>query len=363
MKILTIIGARPQFVKTAALSRVLRGQNNAQEIIVHTGQHFDENMSRIFFEQMDIPKPDYNLNVSGLPHGAMTGRMLEKIEQVLSAEKPDWTLVYGDTNSTLAGALAAAKLHIPVAHVEAGLRSFNKDMPEEINRVLTDHISNLLFAPTCTAVKNLQKEGISKEKIHLVGDVMLDASIFYASRAQRPDVPADILRFLDNSFVLSTIHRADNTDVPKRLNQIFQALIATSKQIPIIMPLHPRTRKIIMESCQFIDKASQLFFINPVGYLEMIWLLKHCSFVMTDSGGLQKEAYFFKKPCITLRDETEWVELIEAGVNILTGADSKKIKSVVKKITKQRIDFSKNLYGNGEAARMISNTLLLQLKN
>ena len=296
MKLITIIGARPQFIKAAAVSREISKHKDINEIIIHTGQHFDANMSEIFFEQMQISKPDYNLEINSLTHGAMTGRMIERIEKVLLKEKPDWVLVYGDTNSTIAGSLAAKKLHIKVAHIEAGLRSFNRNMPEEINRILTDKISDILFCPTNTAVQNLQNEGIGKNSLSNIvkcGDVMQDAAIFYSELAQKPELN------LPKQFILATIHRAENTDEPKRLTSIFNALSVISNEIPIILPLHPRTKKIISNS-QLKTNNSQLIFIDPVGYLEMIYLLQNCSLVMTDSGGLQKEAFFFEKPCVTL---------------------------------------------------------------
>jgi len=266
MKLITIIGARPQFIKAAAVSREIAKHNNIKEIIVHTGQHFDANMSEIFFDQMQIPKPDYNLEINSLSHGAMTGRMIEKIEEVLMIEKPDWMLVYGDTNSTIAGSLAAKKLHIKVAHVEAGLRSFNRNMPEEINRILTDKISDLLLCPTDLAVKNLQDEGIANQSLAEVvkcGDVMQDAAIFYADMARKPEIELPV------KFILVTIHRAENTDDPKRLKSIVNALNEINDNIPIILPIHPRTRKILEKS----DLKLDFKLIDPVGYLEMIYLL------------------------------------------------------------------------------------------
>ena len=354
MKLMTIIGARPQFIKAAVVSREIAKHSEIKEIIVHTGQHFDANMSEIFFEQMHIPKPDYNLEINSLSHGAMTGRMIEKIEEVLLDEKPDWILIYGDTNSTIAGSLAAKKLHIKVAHVEAGLRSFNRNMPEEINRILTDKISDILFCPTDTAVQNLQNEGIGKNSLTQIvkcGDVMQDAAIFYTDLAQKPEIE------VPEEFILATIHRAENTDDPKRLTSIFNALNKISHKLPIILPLHPRTKKIISIS-KLITTNSQLIFIDPVGYLEMIYLLQNCSLVMTDSGGLQKEAFFFRKPCVTLRDETEWVELVENGFNEIVGANENKIISGYKKMSKKQNDFNINLYGNGEASEKIINKLL-----
>lgn len=353
MKIVTVIGARPQFIKAAVVSRAIAETPGVEEVIIHTGQHFDTNMSDVFFEEMSIPKPQYNLNINGLGHGAMTGQMLEKIEEVLIREQPDWVLVYGDTNSTLAGALAAKKLHIKVAHVEAGLRSFNIAMPEEVNRILTDRISDILFCPTSTAVDNLNKEGYENLdcRVMEVGDVMQDAALFYASKTKKPaeDIPA--------KFALCTVHRAENTDDPERLKGIFSALEKISETTPVVLPLHPRTRgKLTAIGYDF--ENSKIKFINPVGYLEMVWLLSNCRFVLTDSGGLQKEAYFFSKPCVTMRDETEWVELVENGFNQLAGADTQLIVDLATEAAENASqDFSKRLYGNGDAGKIIVSNL------
>ena len=349
MTILTIIGARPQFIKAAAVSREIAKHNYIKEIIVHTGQHFDANMSEIFFEQMQIPKPNYNLEINSLSHGAMTGRMIEKIEEVLLIEKPDWVMVYGDTNSTISGSLAAKKLHIKVAHIEAGLRSFNRKMPEEINRILTDKISDLLLCPTDMAVKNLRNEGIGKHslaKIVKCGDVMQDAAIFYSPMARKPQMK------LPEKFILTTIHRAENTDDPLRLASIFRALGEISNEFPIVLPLHPRTKKIIANS-QLNTHNSKLIMIDPVGYLEMIYLLKNCEIVMTDSGGLQKEAFFFHKSCVTLRDETEWVELVENGFNTIVGSEYQKIISGFNSMKDKTLDYNIDLYGSGTASEKI----------
>jgi len=350
VKIITIIGARPQFIKAAAVSREISKHENLNEIIIHTGQHFDKNMSNVFFEQMNIPKPKYNLDIHGLGHGAMTGQMLEKIEEVLKIEKPDWVLVYGDTNSTLAGALAAKKLLIKVVHIESGLRSNNMNMPEEINRILTDRISDILFCPTNTAVENLKREGFYNFNCEIVnsGDVMQDAALFYSGLEKK------LLVDIPNKFVLATVHRAENTDNIERLENIMDALNEIAKEIPIVLPLHPRTYKIIKSSKL---KMNKIMFIDPVGYLEMVYLLKHCNLVMTDSGGLQKEAFFFGKPCITLRDETEWVELVDNGFNILVGAKKEKILHAYYN-QNFRIDFNINLYGNGNASNRIVNSLI-----
>lgn len=351
-KIITIVGARPQFVKAAVVSRAIAADGRMCETIVHTGQHFDANMSEVFFSEMEIPKPHYNLNISSLSHGAMTGRMLEKIEGVLLQEKPDLVLVYGDTNSTLAGALAAKKLHIKVAHVEAGLRSFNMDMPEEINRILTDRISDLLFCPTDTAISNLKREGFDNIDCKIIenGDVMQDAALFYATKAKKPDfnIPAH--------FALCTAHRAENTDDPNRLQAIFTALEKISEKYPVVLPLHPRT-KAKLSDIHYDFAHTKIHFINPVGYLEMVYLLKNCQFVLTDSGGLQKEAYFFRKNCVTLRDETEWIELIMNGFNILAGANTQTILEAVDEMAVKKNDFSAHLYGNGNAGEIIVQNL------
>jgi len=356
MYILTIIGARPQFIKAAVLSRYIR--NNPQlgitETIVHTGQHYDQNMSDIFFTEMDIPYPDYNLQVGSGPHGKMTGLMLEKIEELLLNLKPDVVLVYGDTNSTLAGALAASKLHIPIAHVEAGLRSYMMAMPEEQNRRLTDNLSTWLFCPTDTAVENLKKEGIvstssvpsaDNKGVYKTGDIMYDASLYYRQKNISLHVP--------NDSILLTIHRAENTDDPVRLKNIIDAVNLLSER-HFIFPVHPRTKKILTEHGLHFGKHVML--IEPVGYLEMLKYEASCTAVLTDSGGVQKEAFFFQKPCITMRDTTEWVELVTSGWNTLTGADTEKIVSAVRNVSSpvQYPEF----YGNGEAAEKIIKVLV-----
>ena len=351
IKIVTIVGARPQFIKAAAVSRAIRAHGGVTEVIVHTGQHYDANMSDVFFEQMHIPRPDHHLEVGGGPHGQMTGRQLEKIESVLLKEKPDWVLVYGDTNSTIAGALAAAKLHIPVAHVEAGLRSFNRRMPEEINRVLTDHASDLLLVPTETGLRNLAAEGITGNKVRLVGDVMYDAAMFYKGMAIEPDWFGS-LGIERGSFVLCTIHRAENTDDLVRLRGILKGLADSG--LPVILPLHPRTREKIDRSG--IDVADNVRVVLPVGYLEMVWLEMHCRIVATDSGGVQKEAYFHRKPCITMRDETEWVELVEIGANAIVGADSLALARAIANPV-QVDNVIAGLYGNGDASDKIARLL------
>jgi UDP-GlcNAc3NAcA epimerase len=352
MKILTILGARPQFIKAGSVSREISKHKEIEEVIVHTGQHYDANMSAIFFEEMKIPKPDYFLGIGGKSHGAMTGQMIEKIEEVVVKEKPDWIMVYGDTNSTLAGAIVASKLHIKLAHVEAELRSFNMHMPEEVNRILTDRISNILFCPTDTAVQNLKNEGYENLDCQIVksGDVMQDGAMFYKNLAVKPSCD------IKNDFILCTIHRAENTDDETRLRSIFEALNEIAKEKQVILPLHPRTNKIIDNPKLNIEN---LTIIEPVGYLEMVWLIKNCIFIMTDSGGLQKEAYFFEKQCITLRDETEWVELVECRANTLVGADKEKILDFCKSNSKLNTqNLTLDLYGGGKASENIIKELL-----
>jgi UDP-GlcNAc3NAcA epimerase len=352
MKILTILGARPQFIKAGSVSREIAKHKEIEEIIVHTGQHYDANMSDVFFEEMQIPKPNYFLGIGGKSHGAMTGQMMEKIEEVALKEKPDWIMVYGDTNSTLAGALVASKLHIKLAHIEAGLRSFNMKMPEEVNRILTDRVSNILFCPTETAVKNLKNEGYDNFNCKIVksGDVMQDGAMFYKNLAKKPSCK------IKDNYILCTIHRAENTDNKERLKNIFEALEEIGKEKQIILPLHPRTKKIIKN---LKVNIKNLTIIEPIGYLEMVWLIDNCKLVITDSGGLQKEAYFFEKQCITLRDETELVELVECGANILVGADKEKIKVAYSNSSVFNKENSKlDLYGGGKASVKIIKELL-----
>ena len=358
MKVLTVVGTRPQFIKAAVVSRAIAkynedlktGINPVKEIIVHTGQHYDTNMSEVFFKEMHIPNPNYNLGIGSGTHGTMTGRMLEGIERIIMKEKPDMVLVYGDTNSTFAGAMAAVKLHVAVAHVEAGLRSYNMKMPEEINRILTDRISRLLFCPTQNAINNLLMEGFNQDKgggyqIYNVGDVMYDAALYYKNKISPIDyIKALIKKF--NSFYLATVHRAENTDNPDRLKSILAALDTISATIPVVLPLHPRTRKII---CSYNIEHKSIYMIQPVGYFDMLSLLSACSGVFTDSGGVQKEAYFFEQPCITLRDETEWVELVDNGFNVLAGADYEKILEAEERVKIKNLDFSVKLYGDGNA--------------
>lgn len=358
MKVITILGARPQFIKAGSVSREIvkqaKGGASIEELIVHTGQHYDANMSDIFFEEMQIPKPAYHLGIGGSAHGAMTGQMIEGVERILLKEQPDWVMVYGDTNSTLAGAIAASKLKIRVAHVEAGLRSYNMSMPEEINRILTDRISSKLFCPTRAAYENLQKEGVvnwcNGAEASISGDVMLDGAMFYRGFSRKPE-GVD----LANDYVLCTLHRAENTDDVGRLKSIFSALTSVATQMQVVLPLHPRTKKMIATAG--IDTAG-LTLIEPVGYLSMIWLINNCRVVMTDSGGLQKEAYFFNKPCITLRDETEWVETVEAGWNQLAGASTDRIGSAFSCFLGDMPVRKSDLYGHGDASRFIVEAML-----
>ena len=357
-KILSIVGARPQFIKAAAVSRVLRAARGMREVLVHTGQHYDPGMSGVFFRELEIPRPDRNLGIGSGGHGAQTGRMLEGLEGVIAKERPDWVLVYGDTNSTLAGALAAAKLKVPVAHVEAGLRSFNREMPEEINRVVADHVSDLLFAPTRTATANLRREGISRGKIVETGDVMYDVALHYGEKAERA---SSILRKLvleDRDYVLATVHRAENTDEPRRLRAIFDALRRLAGEVAVVVPLHPRTRKVLARTGWRPGKALRL--IEPVGYLDMVMLEKHARLIATDSGGVQKEAFFYRVPCATLRTETEWVELVDAGWNRLVppfaaASVYRKLRRMVSSFRRPRA--SPALYGSGDAARRIARAL------
>lgn len=348
-KIVSIVGARPQFIKAAVISRLIRNEykDRFSEYLLHTGQHYDDNMSEIFFREMMIPKPNVNLEVGSGTHGKMTGEMLIRIEEVLLEQKPDWVVVYGDTNSTLAGALAASKIHIPVAHVEAGLRSFKRRMPEEQNRVVADHLSTLLFCPTDTAVTNLKREGITKG-VHKTGDVMYDANLFYRKLLKkRPKEESVLSRIkLPEYFFLLTMHRAENTDDPKRLKDIVDALNGSGKKG--IFPMHPRTKKAL--EANGLSFNGNITCIDPVGYFDMLELEERCEFIVTDSGGVQKEAYFFEKPCITLRDETEWVETVEAGANVVVGAYKERIEEVFNLLPKSNVD---NLYGDGESGCQI----------
>ncbi|MFK5958190.1 MAG: UDP-N-acetylglucosamine 2-epimerase (non-hydrolyzing) [Lutibacter sp.] len=343
-KIVTILGARPQFVKAAVLSRIISKYKEIEEVIVHTGQHYDTNMSAIFFEEMEIPTPKYNLAINGLSHGAMTGQMLLKIEEVLLLEKPVLVVVYGDTNSTIAGALAAKKMNIKVVHIEAGLRSFNMKMPEEINRILTDRISDLLLCPTETAIKNLEKEGFNNlpSKVVKCGDIMKDAVKFYGKTSAQKSSIIATLNLNKNEFVLATIHRQENTGSLKKLKSIFAGLEEIGKQKQVVLPLHPRTKAILDKNKLKYDVT----IIDPVGYFDMLELLKNCNLVITDSGGLQKEAFFNKKYCIIARDETEWVELVNNGFAEIIGSDRTKMIYAFENFKNSLANFEVELYGN-----------------
>ncbi len=364
MKILSVVGARPQFIKAAPVSRALR--RVAHEVLVHTGQHYDRGMSAIFFEELQIPEPDYNLGVGSGTHGWQTGQMLIRLEQVLLAECPDGVLVYGDTNSTVAGALAAVKLHIPVAHVEAGLRSYNRCMPEEHNRVLTDHAADLLLCPTQTAVDNLADEGIA-QGVYLVGDVMLDAVLYNVGLAEECSDLLSQLALTPGGYALATVHRPGNTDDPARLREILAALAEIGGEMPVVFPAHPRTQR-AMEALglpsshslrEGSEGGSRLHVIEPVGYLDMLVLEKNARLILTDSGGVQKEAYFFAVPCLTLREETEWVETVESGWNRLVGAQRIAIVSAAQ--ASWPAGSPPSVFGDGHAADRVADLLVEQL--
>lgn len=348
-KIASIVGARPQFIKLAPISRAMeRLKNEFTHLVIHTGQHYDYEMSQVFFDDLNLKAPDYHLGVGSGTHGYQTGEMLKRIEEVLLKEQPDLVLVYGDTNSALSGALAAAKLHIPVAHIEAGLRSFKKTMPEEINRVLTDHISTLLFCPTEKAVENLKREGIT-EGVRLVGDVMYDATLMYLELAETKSRILERLNLTPRSYALATVHRAENTDNPERLAAIFQGLRAIADDgLPVVLPLHPRTRKQV-ESLGI--SLSSLLVLEPLSYLDMLILEKHARVILTDSGGVQKEAFFFRVPCVTLREETEWVETVELGWNVLVGCEPESIHQ--KALQAQPGKETTSPYGDGKAGERV----------
>lgn len=350
MKILSVIGARPQFVKAAMVSAEIDRTEGVSEVLVHTGQHFDANMSQLFFEEMGIREPDYNLGIHSLPHEEMVARMQSDIESILDSERPDWVLVYGDTDSTLAGARAAAARKVRLCHVEAGLRSFNNQMREEYNRVQTDKLSDILFAPTERAIYNLRQEGIADSRIVATGDVMKDAALHFATMMRKPSVQ------LPERFALCTLHRAENTDNSVVLKELLMALEMTTNTIPVVLPLHPRTKQKIQE-IEYPVERSPITFIEPVGYLEMLYLLHHCTMVMTDSGGVQKEAYFAHKYCLTLREETEWVELCERGYNHLLGHNHTDIVTAAQIFVSKPPIFTDDLYGDGHTARVIVQTL------
>ena len=352
-KIVTVLGARPQFIKASAVSRAIEKSGKLKEVVVHTGQHFDKNMSDVFFKELGIKTPKYNLGISGGKHGEMTGRMLWKVEEVLIKEQPDLVLVYGDTNSTLAGALAAVKLGIPVAHVEAGLRSFNTAMPEEVNRILTDRISRWLFAPTEAAAGHLRREGVEEERIILVGDVMYDVALQHSSGVSADERVLKRLKLQPKSYILATVHRAENTDDPHRLAVIVEALKQVAKSFPVIWPLHPRTQHALERNGEPLTGCAHLHVIEPVGYLDMVQLEKYAAVIATDSGGVQKEAFFHSVPCVTLRDETEWVELVEAGWNRLASLENPDRLAKVIIAAKGLLGHQKLIYGNWSASEKI----------
>lgn len=378
-KIITIIGARPQIIKASAISRAINETfpTQIQEVIVHTGQHYDENMSKLFFEELNIPKPKYNLNVGSGLHGVQTAKMLEGLEEIFINEKPDGVIVYGDTNSTIAGALAASKIHIPVIHIEAGLRSFNKSMPEEINRIATDHMSTLLFTPTTTGLENLKKEGFNNSNkmiisannpaVYHCGDIMYDNSLHFSSISDKKSTILSNLGLKKDEFILCTIHRDSNTDDSKALTAIFEALINIQEQSKqtVVLPLHPRTNSKIKQIDENIYlkviQNKNIKIIDPVGFLDVIALEKNASIIITDSGGLQKEAYFFKKPCVILRPQTEWVEIVENGNALLADANNDKIiQAYIQLTTKDNFTFPP-FYGDGKAAQFICERIINDL--
>ena len=383
MKIVTVIGARPQIIKAAALSRAIRNHyaNQIQEVIVHTGQHYDDNMSQVFFDELQIPCPDYNLHVGSASHGVQTARMTEGIEALLIKEQPDFIVLYGDTNSTLAGAVAAAKIHVPIVHIEAGLRSFNKAMPEEINRIVCDHCSTLLFTPTKAGLENLKREGFSIEegdpstgsgsaiptidnpKVYHCGDIMYDNSLHFASIAEEKTDIIQRLELKDKPYILATIHRDTNTDYPERLSAIFRSIIRLSEECQVVLPLHPRTAKLIKTNLdenlqRQIYSCQSIKLIPPVSFLEMIALERHAQLIMTDSGGVQKEAYFFKKPGIILRPETEWVEIVETGNAILADADECRIMKAWQHFKDNPPTVFPEIFGDGHAAEFMLDKII-----
>lgn len=377
IKIVTIIGARPQIIKAAALSRAIATHfpTKIKEVIVHTGQHYDANMSQVFIDELSIPTPDYNLNIGSASHGVQTAGMIEGIEKILLAEKPDYIVLYGDTNSTLAGAIAAAKIHIPIVHIEAGLRSFNKSMPEEINRIMCDHASTLLFSPTKTGLTNLINEGFSEKNkmpfsadkpgIFHCGDVMFDNSLFFKKIAETKSDVLEKYELHGKQFILGTIHRDNNTDQPERLNAIFRALnsISGDNKTLVVLPLHPRTSKkleTVLKTSLFneIKNNTYIKLLPPVSFLDMIQLESNCQLVITDSGGVQKEAYFFEKPSIILRSETEWVEIIKQGCGIIANADEEKITTSFSYFNENKSLQFPQLFGDGKAAEFICRTMI-----
>lgn len=355
-KILTIIGARPQFIKASVLSNLIKDRNDIQEIIIHTGQHFDVLMSDIFFKDLQIPLPNYNLEISNLSHGAMTGRMIEQIENILQIEKPDLTLLYGDTNSTLAGAIASSKLNIPIGHVEAGLRSFNNQMPEETNRKLTDHISHYLFCPTIKSIENLKNEGITNN-LELVGDIMYDCFLKYQKQANNC---IETTKLKAKEFCLLTLHRQENTYDYKKICNLLQTIskISLEHNYKIVFPMHPRIFNFLEKNNFNFNKYKNIFFISPLPYIDMICLEKNSKIIFTDSGGVQKEAYWSKTPCITLREDTEWTELLDTKMNVLTGLNLRKIKKEFFNFESTNLNFNEELYGDGKTGQKILDIII-----
>ncbi|MEA5110138.1 UDP-2,3-diacetamido-2,3-dideoxy-D-glucuronate 2-epimerase [bioreactor metagenome] len=377
IKIVTVIGARPQIIKAAALSRAIASgfADRITEIIVHTGQHYDENMSQVFFDELGIPQPDYNLGVGSGPHGVQTARMIQGIEEILTRERPDMLVLYGDTNSTLAGAVAASKMHVPIAHIEAGLRSFNKSMPEEINRIMCDHASTLLFSPTATGFANLLREGfnatarppftIDNPKIYHCGDVMYDNSLHFAELAEQKSRIPEGLGLEPGKYLLSTIHRDNNTDNPERLNAIFEALndISRRRQLQVVLPLHPRTSGLLSQNLSqqlyaSVNGNRLIRIIPPVSFLDMTRLEKNARLILTDSGGVQKEAYFFEKPCVIARSETEWTEITAAGAGIVADADTTRLLQALEQFLDHPPVNFPAVFGDGRAAEFICNEIL-----
>ena len=379
-RIVTIVGARPQIIKSSAISRVIQNQfkDELEEIIVHTGQHYDENMSQVFFQEMGIPQPNYNLNVGSGSHGAQTAKMLEGLEEIFLAEKPSAVLVYGDTNSTIAGALAATKIHIPVIHVEAGLRSFNKAMPEEVNRIACDHMSTLLFTPSITGLENLKNEGFklhdghkataNHPKVYHCGDVMFDNSLYFSDVSDKNSTILEQIGIEKNAYILTTIHRDSNTDIAENMEQIFSALyeIQENSGFDIVLPIHPRTKskmkdQLSTELYEKIESNNHFKIVPPAGFIDIISLEKNARLIITDSGGLQKEAFFFEKPCLILRPQTEWVEIVENGNAILVDASKKRILEAFDNLI-EKTDFTyPQLYGNGQAAQFICEKIIEDL--
>jgi UDP-GlcNAc3NAcA epimerase len=357
MNIATVVGARPQFVKAAMISLALRACG-IRESLIHTGQHYDETMSDIFFHDLDIAPPSINLGIGSGAHGLQTGRMLEQIESVLSSNRPAMLIIYGDTNSTLAAALGAVKLGIPIAHVEAGLRSFDKHMPEEINRVLTDHASDLLFAPTKSASENLLREGIPESSIHVVGDVMYDAALYYGAKAERESCILSELNLRRAEFILATVHRAENTDDDERLASVFLGLVPLAKEVPVVLPLHPRTKAALLKKGLLAEIAETIRVIPPVGYLDMMMLEKNARLVVTDSGGVQKEAFFYGVPCVTLRERTEWTELVDLGWNrVMPPTSASRVAEGVRNALAWTPSPSRNPFGDGHSAQRIASLI------